>query len=105
MSDYVHSELTIGETFFVEILIRDEDNLPEDVSSVTKSVQCSTGLSEGDFTISNGSDTGYVEIKAADTSAWTAGIYTVQLWFDYGATADVRYEIQLEIKVTVREAI
>jgi len=107
MATFVSKEITQGETFFAEVHVRDTNGVAEDIASVTKSIQCSTGLAEGDFTVTNGSGTGYVEIRATGTATalWTIGVHEIQLWFDYGTAADVEDEIQLKITLTVKAAI
>jgi hypothetical protein len=107
MAQTISDEIYQGETFFKEVRLRDETGVSEDLSGVTKTVQCSSEISESDITVTDGTETGYVEIRAdADqTASWPPGEHEIQLWFDYGVLANVEDEIQLIIRLKVREAI
>ena len=39
------------------------------------------------------------------TANWPEGEHTIQLWFDYGTLASVEDEVQIIIRLKVREAI
>lgn len=107
MAAIVSREIYQGETFFAEVHIRDSNGASENLAAVGMSVQCATGLDENDFTLSTTTEAGHLIIRAdgTDTATWPVGTHKIQLWFDYGAAANVEDEIQLEILLTVKEAI
>ena len=107
MAQEIADEIYKGETFFKEVRFRDETGVSEDPSGVTKTVQCSSEISEADITVTDGTETGYVEVRADgdQTANWPEGEHTIQLWFDYGTLASVEDEVQLIIRLKVREAI
>lgn len=102
---YIRS-IVQGETFFEEIIIKDSDGDPIDLSSVTKSIQCSGDLDEADFSLSDGSDTGSIEIRAdrTNTENWDVGVFSVRIWLDWGASADIEHEIIHEIQLHIEAA-
>ncbi len=97
--------LVQGETFFLDLEIVDTDGTPVDVSGAAKSVTVGTGISAGDFSVTNGSSTGQVKVKATNTSTWPVGVTPMRVWFDFGASADVEDEVQIEVDIAVEAAL
>lgn len=100
-------EIVQGETLFRELRVQDTDGVSVDLSSATKSVTMEAGISAGDFTIVDGTATGYLELRADDTEtlSWALGFRKGRVWLDWGVSADVEKEILIEFKVKVRAAL
>ena len=99
-------EITQGETLAQEFRLVDDDADALDVTTATKTVR-SVLLPGADFTFSSPAETGIFVIKAtgAKTALWPPGIHLAQVWFDWGALADLRYERLFDLKFSVLKAI
>lgn len=106
MAPYI-IEITQGETLFREIVVKDEGGTPVSLTGATPSVVTSRAISDTDFTITKPGETGYLELRADrdQTSLWPDGQHTLQVWLDWGPSADVEHEIILEVTIAVRSAL
>lgn len=107
MADYTLFEIVQGETLFQEFRLTDDDRFPIDITDATCVVKASSPLSPSDFTFAATAETGSFTLRAtrAATTGWPAGLHDVQLWLDWGVSADLRDERILEIRISVREAL
>lgn len=108
MSDYVLFELVQGETLLQEFTLLDAgDRTVIDITAATKIVKAAAPLSADDFEFQGSLETGGFTLRAdgADTLDWPPGIHEVQLWLDWGVSADLRDERLLDIKISVIEAL
>ena len=100
----VVQEIVRGATFFVELKIKDSDGVAIDVSNVTKTI-----VTEGDqlpavdFALTDGDDTGDIEIRAlkVKTLLWPLGFTKTRIWLDWGGAFDIVDEPILDMKINV----
>jgi hypothetical protein len=106
MAPYI-IEITQGETLFREIVVKDEGGTPVSLTGATPSVVVSGGIPDTDFTITKPGEVGYLELRAAgnETGLWPQGHSTLQVWLDWGPSADIENEIILEVTIAVRSAL
>ncbi|MFN7185421.1 MAG: hypothetical protein ACK5VE_03505 [Alphaproteobacteria bacterium] len=99
-------EITQGETLFQEFRLVDDDGDAIAVTEAAKSVK-SALLPANDFVFANTAEVGTFTIKvlAADTELWPPGVHLSEVWFDWGALLDLRYERIFDVRFSVRKAV
>ncbi len=107
MTDIVLFEIVQGETLLQEFRLLDDDRLPIDITPATKVVKSSSPLLPSDFAFVGAMDVGGFTLRSdrTKTTTWVPGIHDIQLWLDWGVSADLRDERIMDIKISVREAL
>lgn len=103
MNPYV-IDIVQGETFFVELSIKDEFGNPVNITPAAKSLEVGSPIVEADFVISAGDEVSLMEIRAdgTETADWPVGKYPLQVWLDWGSLADIEHEVIFEAIISVR---
>ena len=98
-------EITQGETLFLELNVRDEVGDAVDLTPAVKSVQVQDPLVADSFTLTGTGSTLKLRADGIDTGFFPAGQYNIQIWLDWGSSADIEHEIIFEFYVKVRSAL
>ena len=100
-------ELVQGATLFRELSILEEDREPVDVSATAKTIQVSDGISETDFSITQGTENHFIEMRSdgANTLTWPVGSFSFRIWLDWGGNANIEDEPIFSGSIVVRPAL
>ena len=101
-------EIVRGETFFLELKVKDTSGAAVNLSGVTKTIVTENDqIPAADFALTDGDDTGDIEIRAlkVKTDVWVLGFTKARIWLDWGGASDIVDEVILSLKINVKDVL